>query len=350
MRHWLEAKREELAAWLAGNGQPAYRAEQLFRWLHRRRAADFSEMGNLPRELRSRLAGSGRLRVLEERDRRSASDGLTAKLLFAAPGGDWLESVLIAEKRLSRRTACLSCMSGCPLGCRFCATGGMGFSRSLSAGEIVEQAYRLDRLAGEFPGRRGLSHVVFMGMGEPLLNLDAVLAAVDRLTDPDGLGLSGRRLTISTVGVTEGVDRLAESGRKCRLALSLHAPEQRLREKLIPAAKRWPLPGLLAAIDRFSASSSRAVTYEYCLIDGVNASPRHADGLARLLSGRKGKVNLIPVNPAPGAGFAPPPPERIRAFQSALESAGLAATVRTEKGAEISAACGQLRAEAGRGA
>ena len=347
MRRWLEMEKEELSDWLAGNGQPAYRAEQLFNWLHRRRAADFSEMGNLPRELRSRLAASGRLRVLEERGRRFAADGLTAKLLLAAPGGVLLESVLIAEKRLTRRTACLSCMSGCPLGCRFCATGGMGFSRNLSSGEIMEQVYRLDRLAGEFPGRRGVSHVVFMGMGEPLLNLDAVLAAADRLSDPGGLGVSGRRVTISTVGVTEGVDRLSESGRNYRLALSLHAPEQRLRERLIPAAKRWPLAGLLAALDRFSALSSRVVTYEYCLIDGVNASPAHAEGLTRLLAGRKGKVNLIPVNPAPGSGFLPPPPERVRSFRSALESAGLRATVRTEKGAEIGAACGQLATAGG---
>ncbi|MDR1535340.1 MAG: 23S rRNA (adenine(2503)-C(2))-methyltransferase RlmN [Planctomycetota bacterium] len=344
MRHWLEAGREELRDWLRAAGQPAYRADQVFHWLHRRRAAEAGEMANLPAALRRRLAGEGVIRGLDELGRRATADGLTRKLLFAAPDRARLESVLILEKRGSRRTLCLSCMSGCPLACRFCASGRLGFVRDLSAGEILEQAYRLDALARE-TGENGASHVVFMGMGEPLLNFGAVLAALDRLIDSEGLGLSGRHATISTIGVTEGILRLAESGRNCRLALSLHAPERRLRERLLPATRRWPLPGVLAALDAFA--SGRSVTYEYCLVEGINASPRQAEKLARLLAGRRGKVNLIPLNPVPGLSWRPPPPAEVREFQAILMAAGIPATVRMEKGAEIGAACGQLRAEAG---
>ena len=343
MRHWLEADSGELATFMAEAGEPAWRTEQFRRWLHQERGADFAAMKNLPKTLRLRLAGAGRLRVLDERARRSSADGLTRKLLFAAPGEAPIECVLIVEKRHSRRTACLSCMAGCPLGCRFCATGSGGFVRSLSSGEMVEQAYRLDALARE-AGESGISHIVFMGMGEPLLNLGAVLAAIDRLADSDGLGISARRITISTAGVPEGVARLAGSKCTCRLALSLHAPDQKLREWLMPAASRWPLSEVLAAADRFAAAASRRITYEYCLIDGVNSSPAQAGKLARLLSGRRGKVNIIPLNPVPGNGFRPPPPATTRRFQATLEAAGVPCTVRMEKGSDIGAACGQLRA------
>ncbi|MDR2390419.1 MAG: 23S rRNA (adenine(2503)-C(2))-methyltransferase RlmN [Planctomycetota bacterium] len=345
MRHWLEAGSGELAAFMAETEEPAWRAEQFRCWLHQKRTGDFAAMKNLPETLRLRLAEAGRLRVLDERDSRSSADGLTRKLLFAAPGEALVECVLIIEKRRSRRTACLSCMAGCPLGCRFCATGSGGFVRNLSGGEMVEQAYRLDALA-HGTGKSGISHVVFMGMGEPLLNLDAVLAAIDRLADPDGLGLSGRRITLSTAGVPEGVARLAESGRNFRLALSLHAPDQKLREWLMPAACRWPLAEVMAAVDRFAAAASRDVTYEYCLIDGVNSSPAQAGKLARLLSGRRGKVNIIPLNPVPGNEFRPPPPASTHRFQATLKAAGIPCTVRMEKGSEIGAACGQLRAGA----
>ncbi len=345
MRHWLEAGGEDLAAFMAGIGQPAYRARQLADWLHARRVGDFALMGNLPRALRERLAEAGRLRVLTELERRDAADGLTSKWLFAADGEAQIESVLIIEKRLSRRTVCVSCMAGCPLGCVFCATGAGGFVRNLSAGEIVEQVYRLDDFARGRGEGMGVSHVVFMGMGEPLLNLEPVLAAAAAFTDPGGMGLSGRHLTISTAGIPEGIRRLAAAGVNYRLALSLHAPNQKLRERLLPAARRWPLAEVLAALDEFAAVSSRDVTHEYCLIDGVNAAPEQARELARLLAGRRGKVNLIPLNPVPGSDLGPPPAGAVRRFQEILEESGIPATVRMEKGAEIGAACGQLRAE-----
>ena len=347
MRHWLEAGAEELAAFMAENGQPAYRAAQFAEWLHKRRADDFADLKNLPRELREGLAGAGRLRLLNELERRAAPDGLTSKWLFAAAGGAPAESVLIIEKRLRRRTVCVSAMAGCPLGCVFCATGSKGFFRSLAAGEIIEQVYRADAFLRRAGGGAGVSHVVFMGMGEPLLNLDAVLAAAAAFTNPGGMGLSGRRLTISTVGVPEGIRRLAAAGANYRLALSLHAPDQKLREKLIPAARRWPLDEVLSALDKFSEAFSRDLTYEYCLIDGINSAPGQARGLARLLSGRKAKVNLIPLNRFPGLKLRPPPAGAVWRFQAILEKAGIAATVRMEKGAEIGAACGQLRAERG---
>ncbi|MCC8189941.1 MAG: 23S rRNA (adenine(2503)-C(2))-methyltransferase RlmN [Planctomycetes bacterium] len=351
MHHWLEADRPTLQAFLAHHGQPAYRCDQLVDWLHRQRVDDTAAMRNLPRALRDALDRQGRIRLLTERTRRDAADGLTAKWLFAAPSGsgppDLLESVLIIERERRRRTACVSSMIGCPLDCAFCATGRHGFVRNLTAGEIIEQAYRIDAWTRTQGSGHGITHVVFMGMGEPLLNLEPVLRAAAVLTDAAGLGLSRRHLTISTAGVPDGIRRLAAAGGGYRLAVSLHAPTQRLRERIMPAARRWPLEALFPAIDEFSRTASRDVTYEYCLIDGVNAAPSQARELAALLRGRRGKVNLIPLNPVPGVRFQPPGSRTVRAFQDILQAEGIAATLRTEKGAGIDAACGQLRADAG---
>ncbi len=339
MRHWLAATFDELAAFTAESGQPAFRAKQLRDWLHAKRVDAADAMSNLPAPFRAALAARGRLRALRERGRRDAADGLTSKWLWEAADGGLVESVLIVEKHRSRRTVCVSSMIGCPLACAFCATGAGGFERNLSAGEIIEQVYAADAYAP------GVSHVVFMGMGEPLLNFDNVLLAAGAFRDPAGMGLSGRRITLSTAGVPEGIRALAASGTNCRLAVSLHAANKRTRERLMPCAKRWPLPGLFAALELFASGSSRDVTFEYCLIDGVNASRADARELAALISPFRCKVNLIPMNPVPGAPFAAPPAAAVRAFQEALEAAGLSAPVRTEKGAGIDAACGQLRAE-----
>lgn len=348
MRHWLGEDRNATTAFMAESGQPAYRAGQFREWLHKRRVDDFAAMKNLPRDLRETLAAAGQLRTLAECERREAPDGLTAKWLFAAEDGALIESVLIVEKHLSRRTVCVSCMAGCPLGCVFCATGAGGYVRDLNRGEIIEQVYRLDAHA-RADGGAGVSHVVFMGMGEPLLNIDAVLAAAAAFADPEGMGLSGRHITISTAGTPEGIRRLTASGVNYRLAFSLHAPTQELRERLMPAARRWSLAQTLAAVDEFARSSSRDVTFEYCLIDGLNASPKQAEELTRLLARRRAKVNLIPLNPVPGSNLRPPSPGATRRFQEILEAAGITATVRMEKGGEIGAACGQLRAERAKG-
>ncbi len=375
-RHWLGQPVSAITAWMREAGEPAFRAKQFFGWLHTSRVDSFDAMKNLPAALRSRLAADGVIRAFVERDHRVAADELTEKwLLEADPSADGairadapdatapspdrdaghdncpgrtrelVECVLIIEKRRTRRTACLSSMIGCPLNCAFCATGRLGFVRNLTAGEIVEQAYIIDaRLRAR--GEKGLSHIVYMGMGEPLLNLDAVLASAAILHDPAGLGLSGRHLTISTVGIPDGIRRLADSGMVHRLAVSLHAPNQKVREQILPAAKRWPLSELLPALEAYAESAARDITFEYALIDGVNSSPGDARELAALLAPFRGLVNLIPLNPVPGVPLRPPSAAAVRRFQEVLENAGQAATVRMEKGAEIGAACGQLRAEA----
>ncbi len=344
MRHWLAASIGELAAFAAEAGQPAFRAKQLHDWLHAQRADRFAAMSNLPAAFREALAAEGRLRVLRERERRDTADGLTSKWLWEAEDGGLVESVLIVEKRRSRRTVCVSSMIGCPLACAFCATGAGGFERNLSAGEIIEQVYAVDARARGAERSGGVSHVVFMGMGEPLLNLDNALQAANAFRDPGGMGLSGRHVTFSTAGVPDGIRALAASGVNCRLAVSLHASSQETRQRLMPCAKTWPLPELFAALEVFAAASSRDITFEYCLVDGVNASRADARELVRLIAPFRCKINLIPMNPVPGAPFAAPSPSAVRAFQETLESAGLCAPLRTEKGASIGAACGQLRA------
>lgn len=340
MRHWLEMTAEEAAALLAEWKQPRFRAKQVHGWLHGKRVADFDAMANIPAQLRKRLRDAAPLRRLRELERRDAADGLTSKWLFAPPDDVAIETVLIVERRHSRRTVCVSSMAGCPLGCVFCATGRHGYVRNLTAGEIIEQVYRVDEFC-----RGEVSHVVFMGMGEPLLNLDAVLVAAGTFAMPEGMGLSGRHLTISTVGVPEGIRRLAAAKVNYRLALSLHAPNQKTREKLLPAAKRWPFDELLPALEEFARSASRDITFEYCLIDGVNASEKNARELAQLASKFRAKINLIPLNPVAGFDAAPPSAGAVRAFRDILEKRGISATIRVEKGREIGAACGQLRAE-----
>lgn len=349
MRNWLEVGKEEMDAFLKAQGQPAFRAKQLRDWMHGKRVDAFDKMRNLPAGLRDTLAAEGSLRTLYEIERRDAADGLTAKWLLGLPEfrdtpAALTECVLIIEKQRTRRTVCASSMSGCPLGCVFCATGRHGFVRNLSEGEIIEQVYRVDAHCRQEGQDAGVSHVVFMGMGEPLLNLDAVLAAAAAFADPCGLGLSGRHITISTAGVPDGIRRLAAAGVNYRLALSLHAPDQALREKLMPAARRWPLDEVFSSLEQFAAVASRDITFEYCLVDGVNASPKQARQLAEILIRFRAKANLIPLNPVDGYPERPPSPAAVLGFFETLTAAGARATVRTEKGADIGAACGQLRA------
>ena len=350
MRHWLGQTRQELAEILADNKQPAYRGNQLWDWLHAKRVADFTAMKNLPPALRDALSRLGSLRAFSVRDCRIAADRLTAKWLLAPDSGNdageaLVECVLIIERERRRRTVCVSSMAGCPLGCVFCATGGLGFVRNLDAGEIVEQVYRVDDAARETEEGDGVSHIVFMGMGEPLMNLQPVLSAAALFCDPRGLGLSGRHITISTAGTPEGIMNLAAAGTNYRLAVSLHAPNQKLRERLMPVAKQWKLDALFRALEKFAATASRDLTFEYCLIDDVNSSPREARELARLVSGLRSKVNLIPLNPVAGYQGRTPAPDTVRAFRDILETSGVPATIRVEKGREIGAACGQLKAE-----
>ena len=316
---------------LAEAGEPAYRATQVWDWVARG-ARSYGEMTNLPAALRERLGGAVPLSTLSLEAEAKSDDG-TVKALFHTADGRPLEAVLM-RYRDGRRSVCLSSQSGCPLTCSFCATGQMRFGRNLSADEILDQALHFRRV-------EAIDHVVFMGMGEPTMNIDAVLAACERLPD---VGVSHRRTAISTVGWVPGIDLLAECDLPVALALSLHAPNDGLRSQLMPVNERYPIAAVLAACERYLARRRRRVFVEYVMLDGVNDLPEHARQLASLLDPRAYKVNLIPYNPT--GAYDGSPPERIERFRAILVEHGLTTTVRLTRGRDIDAACGQLAAAA----
>ncbi len=315
---------------LAAADEPAYRASQVWEWVARG-ARSYGEMTNLPAALRERLAAAVPLSTLDLEAEAKSDDG-TVKALFHTGDGRPVEAVLM-RYRDGRRSVCVSSQSGCPLTCSFCATGQMRFGRNLGADEILDQALHFRRV-------EGIDHVAFMGMGEPTMNVDAVLAACERLPD---LGVSHRRTAISTVGWVPGIDRLAECELPIGLALSLHAPNDGLRSQLMPVNDRWPLAEVLAACERWRARRRRKVFVEYVMLDGVNDQPEHARQLAALLDPRAYKVNLIPYNPT--GAYDGSPPEQIERFRAILTEHRLAATVRLTRGRDIAAACGQLAAQ-----
>jgi 23S rRNA (adenine2503-C2)-methyltransferase len=314
---------------LADAGEPSYRASQVWEWVARG-ASSYEEMTNLPGTLRGRLDAAVPLSTLAVEAEARSDDG-TVKTLFHTADGRPIEAVLM-RYRDGRRSVCVSSQSGCPLTCSFCATGQMQFGRNLSADEILDQALHFRRL-------EPIDHVVFMGMGEPTMNIDAVLAACERLPD---LGVTHRRTAISTVGWVPGIDRLAECELPISLALSLHAPNDDLRSQLMPVNERYPLAEVLAACDRYRARRRRKVFVEYVMLDGVNDLPEHARELATLLDPRAYKVNLIPYNPT--GAYDGSSPERIERFRAILSEHRLTATVRLTRGRDIDAACGQLAA------
>jgi len=310
-------------------GEPSYRASQVWEWVARG-ARSYEEMTNLPLALRGQLAAEVPLSTLELEAEAKSDDG-TVKALFHTRDGRPVEAVLM-RYRDGRRSVCVSSQSGCPLTCTFCATGQMAFGRNLSADEILDQALHFRRI-------EAINHVVFMGMGEPTMNLDAVLAACGRLPE---LGVSHRRTAISTVGWVPGIDRLAGCEMPLALALSLHAPNDALRSQLMPVNDRYPLAEVLAACERYLARRHRKVFVEYVMLEGVNDLPEHARQLAALLDPRAYKLNLIPYNPT--GAYDGSPPERIERFRAILAEHRLTATVRLTRGREIDAACGQLAA------
>jgi len=334
--HLLNAT-ETLTSWLAENGEKPFRARQIRRWIDRGRAESFAEMTDLPQGLRERLADAFTLLSTEILKHSVSGDG-TEKLLLGLADGHQVECVLLRDGE--RRTICISSQVGCAMGCVFCASGIGGVTRNLTDGEIYEQALRLQRL---LPEEERLSHIVMMGMGEPLANLDNVLAALERATSPNGLGIGSRRITISTVGLPKMIDRLIDRGPKFHLAVSLHAPNEELRQKIVPVSKQAGLMETLAAADRYFQASGRRLTFEYVLLAGVNDQSKHARQLAALLSGRTAMVNLIPYNPVVGLAYATPTPAAVHKFRQSLEAAGLNVQIRERKGDDISAACGQLR-------
>ncbi len=337
MQHLLSLTTEALSDWLALQGEAPFRARQIEQWLYARRAEDFDAMTDLPQPLRARLADTFLIWTSTVVEHRKAGDG-THKLLLEWKDGHRIECVLIPER--SRRTACISTQVGCAMGCVFCASGLDGVARNLTSGEIIEQLLRLDRLLPE--GDR-LSNIVVMGMGEPLANLDALLPALDRARSKRGLGISARKITISTVGLPRAIDRLTELGLGYHLAVSLHAPTDELRTRLVPVNRAIGLEAILAAADRYFDATHRRLTFEYVLLSGINDQPQHASQLARLLAGRAALLNVIPYNPVAGLGYHTPSKRSQHAFLEILRRAGVNVQVRARKGDQIDAACGQLR-------
>lgn len=333
----LDVPADQLRDWFAARGQPPMRTRQVRRWLLTGRAESFDRMTDLPASLRAELATAfaplGTTVTLHQ----AARDG-THKLLLRLRDGGQIECVMIPED--DRRTACISTQVGCGMGCVFCASGLNGVERNLTTGEIVEQLVRLRNL---LPAGERLSHIVVMGMGEPLANLDNLLAALELAGHTDGLGIGARHVTISTVGLPAKIRQLAETGKQYHLAVSLHAPDDALRTRIVPTNDKIGLPAILAAADDFFDRTGRQVTYEYVLLGGLNDGPHHARKLADLLAGRRANVNLIPFNEVDGLPYARPTDEAIAVFQAQLARRGISVHVRKRKGSEIDAACGQLR-------
>lgn len=331
----LDMTRAELEAWMEGLGERPYRARQLMAWVYRKGVTAFGEMTDLSKALRAKLEGELEVALPEVLAREASRDG-TEKFLLGLKDGQAVEAVLIPDE--DRLTLCVSTQVGCQMGCRFCLTALGGFSRNLTSGEILGQVLAVRKATG-----RRITNVVLMGMGEPLDNYQEVRKAIEVMTDDLGLGLSSRRVTLSTVGLIPELERLVREGPRCRIAISLNAPDQETRALLMPISKRYPLGELLEACRALPLPPRDRITFEYVLIRDVNSSPEHARLLAEALRGIRCKVNLIPLNEAPEIPFKAPRPGEVEAFQKVLLSEGYTALVRESRGRDISAACGQLR-------
>jgi len=327
----------EIVRDLIALGEKPYRGRQVADWIYRRGSSSFESMNNLPIPLRERLAQTFRIGSLIETARRELSDRRTRKIAFEIPRGGSIESVFMSTP--SRYTFCLSSQHGCGFACRFCATGRMGRGRNLTAGEILEQAIHLRR---ELPDGQRDFNVVLMGMGEPLENYDAVTRALEILSDPGGMNVSAKRITISTVGLVPQILRLANEGKRYRLAISLHAATDELRSKLMPVNRVFPLEPLLEAVRHHIDKVGQRVTFEYILIEEINDGIGDAARLVRLVGQLPCRINLIPYNPIGPGKFQRPGPERVQRFVDYLRPRVPAVTVRYSQGVEIGAACGQL--------
>ncbi len=361
----LNLNTQELQGLLAEWGEPKYRARQIERWLYGALAEDFDEMTNLPQALRDRLELQARITTVEPIAEQESADGLTRKVVFRLADGQTLETVLMlyadapnapelaegedTEHAYKRRTVCISTQVGCPIGCPFCATGQAGYIRNLTAGEIVAQVLyfaRERKRAGyaDMP----LTNIVIMGMGEPLMKFDITWRAIEAMTDPARLGLGARRITVSTSGLIPGIEQLAERHSQINLAVSLHAPQDELRNVLVPINRKYPLERLMAACRDYVDRTHRRITFEYALMAGINDSPQQAHELIGLVDGLLCHVNLIPLNPTTEGPYQRPSYERVKEFERILRGAGIPTTLRVEKGIEIAAGCGQLRQAASR--
>ncbi len=332
-----DLSRGELTAWCEDHAIPAFRANQIRHWLFARRATGFAEMHDLPLDLRQTLQDEFSLFASEIVRHQVAGDG-TEKLLLRHRDGETTECVLMREPR--RRTVCLSTQVGCAMGCVFCASGLLGVKRNLSSGEIVDQFLRLDRLLAD--GEQ-ITNVVIMGMGEPLANLKALLPALETLREQESVGLGARRITVSTVGLPQRMIELARCGIQYNLAFSLHAPNDELPTRIVPVNGNIGIAAILAAADHYFDRTGRRVTYEYVLLAETNDEPHHAVELAQLLRGRQAHVNVIPMNAVSSLNVTGSSQSRTERFVRRLLDGGVNVTVRKRKGADIDAACGQLR-------
>ena len=335
--------REELADFFKKTGEKPFRGKQLYTWIYRKQEVDFEKMTDLGKSLREKLRNTAEISLPKIETVEISGNGSTSKYRFKLSDGLAVESVLMRES--SRITICISTQVGCALGCTFCATGTMGFKRNLTAAEITGQFIAASRHA-----KAAITNIVFMGMGEPLLNYDNVAKSLKLFTDGEGLSVSSRRITISTAGIIPGIDRMAADRLPAKLAISLNAPDDALRLQLMPITKKYPLLELFAAAHRYEKTTRHRVTYEYVLIKDVNDTKKHAGKLKKTLGGFTAKLNLIEYNPTDfsgsdensGLSLRSPMPGTSQKFQSALERPGLAVMIRKSLGGEISAACGQL--------
>jgi 23S rRNA (adenine2503-C2)-methyltransferase len=344
----LDFDLEGLAAYCDGLGEKRFRATQLFRWIHQKGTADFALMSDLAKSLRDKLAGEAEVRPLAVLSENASADG-TVKWLFDVGAGNAVETVFIPEE--GRGTLCISSQAGCAVGCRFCSTGHQGFSRNLTTGEIVAQLWHAERQLRQrlnpASGNRVVTNVVMMGMGEPLQNYGALLPALRVMLDDHAYGLSRRRVTVSTSGVVPMIERLRDDC-PVALAVSLHAADDALRDVLVPLNKKYPIDELLAACKGYLDAAPRDfITFEYCMLDGVNDSLAQADALVERVrrAGVSCKFNLIPFNPFPGSGLLCSRRDQVTAFAERLQAGGIVTTVRKTRGDDIDAACGQLAGE-----
>jgi len=323
---------------LRQNLSPSFRANQVFDWIYKKKRLSFDEMPNLPKDVRSYLKENFTFPSLTLHETLPSKDQETIKFLFKLKDGFFIESVLILSKE--RRTVCVSSQVGCRCSCHFCASGKKGFVRNLTSSEIIEQVLHIDNYLAK--KNEKTTHVVFMGMGEPFHNYEAVICAIRRFNDPDCFNISQRRITISTVGIIDKIKKLESENLKINLTLSLHASDQKTREKIIPYAKKYPINNLIKSMDSYFEKTKRDITYEYILIDNVNDSLQDAKRLVSFFKGKQCSLNLIPYNLVLGCQFKRPSTEKIEAFHQYLQAKKIPTTRRYTKGKDIAAACGQL--------
>ena len=327
--------------WLKEQQIPAFRSKQIRRWLYQGRAGSFDDMSDLPKKLRDQIESDFTIWTSRVAEHQTSKDG-TEKLLLELADGGRIECVLLKEE--NRRTICISSQVGCAMGCVFCASGLDGVDRNLTSGEIIEQMLRLQRL---LPEEERLSHIVVMGMGEPLANLDRLLPALDQASAKDGLGISARRITISTVGLPKAIKRLADLNSRYHLAVSLHAPNDQLRNEIVPVNSNIGIDKIIESADHYFDVSSRRLTFEYVLLGDINDQPEHAHQLAKLLKSRNVLLNVIPYNPVAGLPYRTPSSKTISKFRAILLKSSINVQFRQRKGDDIDAACGQLRRKTG---